>query len=582
MTVVQNKNNDLQIAFVGSGGDGMQIAGEIIFCAAAAAGVNSVNIKLFGPAVKGGTSTSLTRVSDTPVENIRSECDVVVLFSIRTLDVFREQVGYNQHTVFIVDESQALETKKRFPDQKTYVFPMKEEVRKLTGKPVGANIFAVAAVQRIFNLFPAFMEKGLDWTFRQKQRVILKNARFVYEKSLEWLEKAVIEPSPAMVFTHGEPLAVLNGNNSAVLGALAAGCNFYTGYPITPASYSMELFSALLLRRGGRFIQTEDEIAAVTTAIGASYAGARCITATSGPGLSLILGFAFMAEIPLVVLNVQRGGPSTGLLTMTEQGDLLDAMHGSHGDAPRVVLAPKNVPDCFFFTRKAFQIAEKYQMPVIVLTDAYLATRFETVSTKLFLEEPGIEPYRDIYRDYVGAFKRYELVSGGVSRTSIPGIKGIPHLVSGLEHDEYGYPAMNARAHKLMNDKRYEKIQNIHRSLFHMDWHGDKDAGCCVLSYGSSWGVLKEAVDKLRAHGMRLILMSPSLLYSHPGTELDNSLWRFKKIVVVELSGSAQFFRYISSNFNLPREVSLYNRPGGSPFFVEELAYEIRTRLSSE
>jgi len=577
------RHADLQIAFIGSGGDGMQAAGEALTFAAAAHGTNSLNIKLFGPAVKGGTSASITRIGEHRIENIKDTCDVVVLFSRRTLDVFRDQIGYDADTLFIVDEEESAAGGGDPLGSSSVVLPMKREVKALTGASVGGNVFAVAAIQRMLGLFPEHMADGLRWCFRNKRRQVRKSAMAVYEHAVNWLQRRPDLGASRTEFAGGPPLAVLNGNESAVLGALAAGCDFYAGYPITPATYSMELFSSFLVRRGGKFLQAEDEIAAVMTAIGASYAGARPMVATSGPGLSLMqegLGLAYMAEIPLVVLNVQRGGPSTGLPTLTEQSDLHAALHGSHGDAPRVVLAPKNILDCFSLTKEAFRIAEEYQMPVIVLSDAYLSTRLETVPRDQFAangEEKRAR--RRVYEGDPAEFRRYELTEDGVSPTSTPGEGGIPHLISGLEHDERGWPSITPDYHRKMNDKRYRKIIDIHEKLFSIDFHGDRGAPRCVLCFGSCWGALCEAVDRLAAEGARLALASPLLLYSHPGTALDASLARFEKLMVVELSGSAQFFRYLSSNFELPGRVALYNRPGGSPFLVEELVHEIRSGL---
>lgn len=578
-------SNDLQVAFVGSGGDGMQVAGEVLIFAAASRGVRGVNVKLFGPAVKGGTSVSITRIGDGGVANIRGECDVVALFSLEAFDAFSEQIGVSPRTLFLVDSREGERARERFPNMETLILPMRDEAKRESGKTLGANMLAVSGLRRLLNLFPDHMNVGVEWAFRGKRRAVANAAMAMYQHGLDWLDARNVERIGEFEFESGSPLAVLNGNESAVLGALSAGCDFYTGYPITPATYSMQLFSSLLWRRGGRFIQAEDEIAAVTMGVGASFAGAKCVTATSGPGLSLMqegLGLAHMAETPLVVLNVQRGGPSTGLPTLTEQSDLLSALHGSHGDAPRVVLSARNITDCYHRTRKAFQLAEAYQMPVIVLTDAYLATRLETVDSTLLNSTDHPPAERLLYDGDPSTFKRYALTESGVSPTSTPGPGGVPHQISGLEHDEWGRPAMDAASHRVMSEKRYRKIMALHKEWFHMDFHGDEDAKLCVVCHGSSWDVLREAVDRIRSDGQRLALTAPEIMYSLPGTELGKTLERYDHLIVVELSSSAQFFRYLSSNFVLPERVELYNRAGGAPFFADEVEREIRNRLGDD
>ncbi|MER3486786.1 MAG: 2-oxoacid:acceptor oxidoreductase subunit alpha, partial [Chloroflexota bacterium] len=286
-------------------------------------------------------------------------------------------------------------------------------------------------------------------------------------------------------------------------------CRFFAGYPITPASDIMEFLAEALPRVGGAVIQAEDEISAITMCIGASYAGKKAMTSTSGPGFSLMveaLGLATMAEIPVVVVDAQRAGPSTGMPTRHEQGDLYLAAFGGHGEVPRIVLAPTTVADCFYQIINAFNLAEKYQTPVIVLSDTVLAVRTESIE-KPDLNKVRIE-HRLLYQPNGrtnGAaaegdrYLRYALTESGISPMSLPGMEGGQYVAMGLEHNEIGRPRYDVRTHASMTEKRFRKIIAARQDAPEPERYGDPGAEIGILTWGSTAGAVIEAIDLLRS-----------------------------------------------------------------------------------
>ncbi|MCI0474764.1 MAG: hypothetical protein L0Y55_00800, partial [Anaerolineales bacterium] len=330
----------------------------------------------------------------------------------------------------------------------------------------------------------------------------------------------------------------MNGNQALSMGAIAGGCRFYAGYPITPASDIMEFLAGEFPKVGGTMIQAEDEIAAINMCLGGSYAGARSMTATSGPGLSLMveaLGHATMTEIPLVVVDVQRAGPSTGMPTKVSQGDLRIAIFGGHDDAPRLVVAPVSVEDCFYQMVNALNLAEKYQTPVILLTDQDMSVRVVTLPAfdlnRVHLEErllwdpqgadgngssDGLHPRN---REYL----RYKITPSGVSPMSLPGMPGGQYTAEGLEKAEDGTPLYTADAHARNFEKRSRKLANAigdYEKWQMFEMFGDLDAPVCVVGWGSTIGPVREAVERAAKEGMRVAVLYPKLLYPLPSKHI--------------------------------------------------------------
>lgn len=340
----------------------------------------------------------------------------------------------------------------------------------------------------------------------------------------------------------GEKL-IMSGNEAIALGALVAGCRFYSGYPITPATEIMEWLARELPKVGGVMLQCEDEIASVTAAIGASYGGTKAMTATSGPGFSLMseaIGLATMSEIPLVVVDVQRGGPSTGLPTKSEQSDLNMAIYGTHGEGPKIVLAPMDVQDCFIQTINAFNYAEQYQVPVILLSDAAVGQRRECVDLINFDSLKIVNRLKHDRTKDAGLYVRYRNTKSGISPIATPGDEGGAYVATGLEHTELCNPTSDPEIRKMMVEKRFRKLETATHEFISAKKYGPDDAKIGIISWGSTTGAVLEAVDMAKDSGYKIQALYPRTLYPLPQEWLQDFLADKEIVIVVEHNYTAQ------------------------------------------
>ena len=411
-----------------------------------------------------------------------------------------------------------------------------------TAKSRGKNLFVLGVLCSVYQLDREKLFAIVAKKFGGKSEDILRNAQLAFDAGAAW----PLHDIEHMPFVPGENSAEkrlsTDGNTMLSLGLIAGGCRFGAGYPITPWSTIMEMLRVELPKYGGMFIQVEDELAAVSMAIGAAYSGHLAITGSSGPGLSLkseAIGYATMAELPLIVCNIQRGGPSTGLPTSVEQSDLLQAIYGSHGDSPRVVLAPRDVEDCFYTAIEACRIAREYSTPVIILSDQAIATRIEA------FEEPDLEkhwrePTLDL-NERGADFKPYPL--DAITQHSAPGSRsseGKYPVVTGLEHDEWGHPSANPKMHADMTAKRRNKLVKLANSLPSPDFYGDEQGELLFVGWGSTYGPIKEATDRLRAEGHKV--GSLHLRHIHPlRNGLDEIFNHYTHILVPEMNDEGPY-----------------------------------------
>jgi 2-oxoglutarate ferredoxin oxidoreductase subunit alpha len=362
---------------------------------------------------------------------------------------------------------------------------------------------------------------------------------------------------------------LLSGNEATALGAIRGGIRFAAAYPITPATEVLEWLAPSLVKVGGVLLQAEDELAAINMIIGASYGGTPSLTATSGPGLSLMieaLGLAVSAEIPIVVVDVMRGGPSTGIPTKSEQGDLNIAIYGMHGDAPHLVLAPQSVADCLFTTQWATYLAEATQAPAIVLSDQYMG------QSRAAIERPADVAFigaRSVAAEISGPYKRYAVAANGVSPMAIPGTRGGQYTADGLTHAENANPTSGAADHLKQLDKRRDKLDNFNYGDHWATVEGQGDL--VVLTWGSLTTTAREAISRAAADGTNVRLVAPRLLAPVQPERLKAALAGAKRILVVEQTHGAQFHRYLRAHYDLPAPVRVFNRPGPLPITAGEI-----------
>ncbi|HSQ64170.1 MAG TPA: 2-oxoacid:acceptor oxidoreductase family protein, partial [Polyangiaceae bacterium] len=457
--------DDLVIGMAGSGGDGIVSAGESLIAAAAYEGYHALMTKSFGSQVRGGESSCRVRLSTHRVHNQGGSLDVAVALNWEDFLKFGSELPVSGDTVVLYESKTGVA-----PDalplvgvtpREVFAVPIGDLAKQGAGTDKAKNTVVLGLIAGWFGIARESILRGLAKKFAKKGAELVAANERAFALGEQFAREHPLKTPRSMEKPEKPGAKMLtDGNDICAAAALFAGCEFFGGYPITPSSEVMQYLGRELWKYGGALIQAEDEIAGIGAALGASFAGKKAMTATSGPGLALkteILGLASIAELPLVILDVQRGGPSTGLPTKPEQSDLFAAAFSAHGDVLRPVLAPTSVADTPDVTIEAFNMAERYQTPVIILSDQEVAQRKETVDPidpSRFHVEKRREPTQAELTEYA----RFRLTEDGISPLSHPGMKGGNYQGAGIEHNEQGNPSASGKVHQAMNEKRFRKL----------------------------------------------------------------------------------------------------------------------------
>jgi 2-oxoglutarate ferredoxin oxidoreductase subunit alpha len=508
---------DVTITVVGSGGDGVVTLGDLVAQVAAHEGLNVIKTEAYGPQIRGGESSCTVRVASSRIYSQGAAVDVLVVFSWNDYKRFRGEISVAPGAVVLGEASEEPPSAEDLGviggDDLTFLqVPFAELSKTATGAPGSKNVVALGILGGLLGRKKAAVLEAVGRAFQAGQEFAVSRAERLASRRLDY------EPGPSRL--------LLSGNEAAAIGALHAGCRFFAGYPITPSSEILHFLGEWMPRAGGAFLQTEDELAAIGACIGASFAGVKSMTATSGPGLSLMIemiGLASMAEVPVVIVDVQRGGPSTGNPTKSEQSDLLQSLYGTHGDAPKAVLACSDVEDCFHATVEAFNIAEEFQIPVLVLSDQAVGQRKETITSADMRHE--VRDRRKPTEEELEEYERYRDTPTGVSPMSVPGMKRGMYQTNGLEHGEDGRPNSLYLTHETMNAKRYRKMWPIRDRYHSFRCFGPTRAEVGILCWGSSAGPVQEAVAAANARGESVAAFVPQMLYPFPKRDFE----RFKR-----------------------------------------------------
>ena len=554
------------LAIVGSGGDGVALLGDLLLNMAAEQGIYGMMVQSYGPQIRGGESAVMLRLAEREVQFEGDESDLLLCFRVADLKRFQGAVRLHSGSALILDAADTgelpswLGPTERPPHR--HPFAVFENGLEVQGSP--KNMKALALITRMLGWDPEFARATLRKRFGHKPQALAQNIVTLNEA----LESGDL-PTLAHLRARGTELRVETGNEAIARGAMAAGLAFFAGYPITPSSEVMETLIDELPTLGGRVVQAEDEIAALGMVLGASFGGVPAMTATSGPGLSLMtemLGLSSMAELPAVIVDCQRAGPATGMPSRTEQSDLFQAVFGGHGDFPRVVLGVYDVVHAREVMSKAFSLSETYQLPVLVLSDAYIAQR------RQIREMPIGSAPRALRRRWTPADgpapARFDLSDAhGVSPFRVPGTPGGTYPAAGIEHTPEGLPTADTRMHHEMNAKRFRKLDAIAAET--ASWFralGRPGAPFGIVTWGSQYGILREWV--VRHPEWRVFL--PEILHPFPLDAFRDWSAGIERGAVLELSYQGQFHRYLSGLTDLGRFPSL-GRSGGVPFSSLEL-----------
>ena len=571
-----------------SGIDNAISAGDVLTRSAARTGYHVHTFRTYPAEIKGGPVMFQLRVGVQPVPSLGDQLDVLLAFNEQAWDL--HQTSLRPDGILIYDPGMH-DAPEGF-EGTAYAIPLDGMASDLNLRK-GKNLIALGALAALLGFnFPELQATVKDLYGRKRPQFVESN-RMALLAGYQWVKdnirgnvpKRLAQPQQAR-----QSQLVMSGNRAIVAGALTAGCRYFAGYPITPASDILEEMAKRLPDIGGATYQTEDEIAAIGSVVGASIAGVKAMTATSGPGFSLMqemLGLATMAEVPLVVVNSMRAGPSTGMPTKMEQADLNIALYGGHGEAPRIVLAARSVEDCFYQAMQAFYLSETFQMPVILLVDQSLSHRTETLLMPDTQLVPVVERLRPGLED-IDDYRRYRLTESGISPMGVPGFDSTPYTATGLEHDEFGAPNYTPEMHAAQLDKRGLKFEVVADALCGLEpplgciSYGlpEKEAQVCVLAWGSTAGVVREAVEKLASEGHPVAALVPAVINPLPADRILEFASNLKAIIVPEVNRTAQFAAWVKAHTEL-HLISL-NKYGGLPFTPSEIRNKVLEYLEPE
>jgi 2-oxoglutarate ferredoxin oxidoreductase subunit alpha len=564
MTEVTN----ISVAIVGSGGAGALTAGNLLLEAASVAGWQGLLTRTVGPQIRGGEAAALLRLATGPIECHADQLDLMIGIDWLNAQRFGPELETGAHSLVISDPAGGEPPSSVAASGARVVeIPMKEMAKAIPdGRP---NMIALGIVGRLLGI----AESGLSMLLEKR---LAEKGQAAIEASQAGLRAGFAAAAAVDFGAHLAPPKasstkrwLASGNEAVGLGAIRGGIRFAAAYPITPATEILEWLAPNLAKVGGVLLQAEDELAAINMIIGASFGGTPALTATSGPGLSLMieaLGLATASEIPLVVIDVMRGGPSTGIPTKSEQADLNIAVYGFHGDAPHLVLAPQSVTDCLFTTQWAAYLAETLQTPTIVLSDQFIG------QSRAAIERPADVAFigqRLQANNIAGTYRRYALAAGGVSAMAVPGTPGGQYTAEGLTHNERGIPTSGAADHQNQLGKRADKLSQF---VYGDHWATIEGTGdLAVITWGSLTGAAREAISRVAREGVDVTLIAPRLLSPVQPERFAAALEGKKGVLIVEQTHGAQFHRYLRAHYDLPAAVRVLNRPGPLPIKAGEI-----------
>jgi len=568
--------SQLSLKIGGQQGEGVESTDRIFSTALNRLGYYLYGYRHFSSRIKGGHTNNKIRISTKPIRSISDDLDILVAFDQETIDLNAHELHDNG---VIVADAKFNPTLPEGVKARLFAVPITAIAEEL-GTSLFKNMAASGAAWALLGLPLDVFKKAVKEEFGRKGAAVVEKNVAAVTKAADFVLNLAGGSLPELKLEEadGKQKLFIIGNDAIGLGAVAAGCRFMSAYPITPASEIMEYLIKVLPKFGGTVIQTEDEIAAVTMAIGANYGGARAFTASAGPGLSLMMegiGLAGMTETPVVIVDTQRGGPSTGLPTKQEQSDINAMIYGTHGEIPKIVLAPSTIEECFYDTIEAFNLADKYQCPVILMTDLQLSLGKQSSELldydKIVIDRgqlvrgelPVLEPNK--------MFKRYEFTEDGISKRVIPGMKHGIHHVTGVEHDQEGRPSESPANRKKMMEKRLEKMKHVQVTNPIKADAPHEEPDLLMIGMGSTGGTIDEARTRLEKDGIKTNHVTVRLLHPFPAAELKPYLEKARKAVVIENNATAQLANLIKLHCGYVEKIENHLKYDGTPFLPSEI-----------
>ena len=580
---------DVVIGIGGAAGDGLDKSGDTLAKTASHLGLHVYAYNSYQSLIRGGHIWLRIRLGQEKVETHGDHLNALIALNQDSFERHAPEVDSGGAIIFNADKIRANAPLR----ENVTLIPLPiGELTKSFGRilPVMQNTVALGALIYLLDLDFHSTEEVFADTFGYKgTEVVEKNialARAGYE-----FAKEKFSPLGCTWTFSKKRRPFITGNVAYAMGAVAAGCNFYSAYPMTPATTILHWMAARAERLGVVVKQCEDELAVVNVAIGASFAGARAMCATSGGGFALMtegIGLAAMIEAPLVVVTVQRGGPSTGIPTKTEQADLNQVLGASQGDFPRIIIAPTRTSECFDAAAEAMNLAAKYQLPVIILSDLLLSEHPETIEPEALQNPPAIERgelVTEWNEESSGRYKRFEITPSGISPRALPGTEGTVHIAGSDEHDEEGILISdvftNQAIRRKMAEKRMKKVSLALGDLPAPKLEGSADADVTLIGWGSTWAVIHEAAGQLEAAGVKTNHLHFKYLVPFHVREATEILQKCKKTICVEVNSSGQFARHLraETGYTVHHQMLKYD---GEPFEPRLVSDQVQAILAGE
>ncbi|WP_284009811.1 2-oxoacid:acceptor oxidoreductase subunit alpha [Haloarcula pelagica] len=579
---------DLNWAIGGEAGDGIDSTGKIFAQALSRAGRHVFTSKDFASRIRGGYTAYKVRTSVDRVESVVDRLDILIALTERTIHENEDEL--HEDSVIIYDGERSTMQDVEVPHGATALEVPLKRLAEDAGGAIMLNVVALGAACEVTSFPIENLDESLQKRFGDKGEAIVENNKKAARMGQEYVQEEYDEEFDYSMETTDADYVLLNGDEAIGMGAIAAGCRFYAGYPITPATDVMEYMTGRVDQFGGKVVQAEDELSAINMALGAARAGARAMTATSGPGIDLMtetFGLVATSETPLVICDVMRSGPSTGMPTKQEQGDLNMTLYGGHGEIPRFVVAPTTVSECFWKTVEAFNLAEKYQTPVFLVSDLAMAVTEQTFSPETFdMDEVEVDRGKVVDEDEIGAwldeqgrFQAHFPAADGVSPRAFPGTADGAHMTTGLEHDELGRRTEDTDVRIEQVDKRQRKVETA-REQEEFDYRefGDPDADTLIISWGSNEGAMREGLELLDAEGHNVRFISVPYIFPRP--DLTDEVQAAEEVIVVECNATGQFADIIEHD--VLERVERINKYNGVRFKADELAAEVKQTLDPD
>ncbi len=529
--------------------------------------------------IRGGHNTLEVSVSDEKIYAVRRPINILVALNQETVDFHKNELSEDAAIIYNSDNAKAED--KEFPEPTEVIgIPLDDLAVKAGAKEIARNVVALGASFGLLNLPFDALKNVIEFNFKKKGDQVINTNVSAALAGYNFIKNNVKKEFNYRAEPQKNPdRMILNGNDGIVWGAIQAGCKFVSAYPMTPASGIMQGIAKQSRKYNIVVKHTEDEISAINTAIGAAYTGVRALSASSGGGFALMVeawGMAAMVEVPLVVVEAMRTGPSTGMPTWTGQGDLKFLLSASQGEFPRFVIAPGDVEQCFNLIQQAFNLAEKYQTPVMFITDKHLAVSHKWVEN-LDLEKEDIErgsvvAEKDLNR--TNNYRRYIHTESGVSPRTLPGTKGGMHVANSDEHNEKGFSEEGAEERTKMMDKRFRKEEAARGDFSPPKIEGDKNADITLISWGSTRGTILEAMKVLKKEGKKINFLQIVYISPFPVEEVKAVFKRAKKVAIVENNKTGQLAGWLREQTGLVPDYKIL-KYDDRPFFTEELVETI-------